>query len=66
MPVTREDLVKIAREVVEKTTDQHDYFGPVAVKFDPHEWVLEAMRAAYERGRLDEAQRRRDEDEAGD
>jgi hypothetical protein len=53
MPATREDLVRIARDVVATTHDKHDYFGnPVA--FDPHEWVLEAMDRAYRRGRHDE------------
>ena len=49
MPATREDLIKLAREVVERTTDVHEYHG-IPAKFDPHEWVLEAMRAAYELG----------------
>lgn len=51
MAVTREELVKIAREVVTVTADQHDYFGNRAA-FDPHEWVLEAMDRAYELGRV--------------
>jgi len=45
----REDLVKLAREVVERTTDVHEYHG-IPASFDPHEWVLEAMQAAYLRG----------------
>lgn len=50
--ITREDLVRIVRETVERTTDVHEYHG-VPAKFDPHEWVLEAMQRAYERGRSD-------------
>lgn len=47
MAATREDLVRIARDVVARTMDKHEYHGN-PVTFDPHEWVLEAMRAAYD------------------
>lgn len=52
MAATREDLVRIARDVVARTMDKHEYHGN-PVTFDPHDWVLEAMRAAYERGQRD-------------
>lgn len=47
---TREDLVRIARETVAGPyrPDTSESFNPL--RFDPPEWVLEAMRAAYERG----------------
>ena len=47
----REDLVKLAREAVAGPHRPSYCKNPAA--FDPHEWVLEAMRAAYERGHLD-------------
>lgn len=50
--MTREDLVKMARATVERTTDVHEYHG-IPASFDPHDWVLEAMEAAYRRGRSD-------------
>ena len=46
--VTREDLVKLAREAVAKTRYDDHRFNPM--KFDPPEWVLEAMRAAWRAG----------------
>jgi len=52
MPAPREDLIRLARETVERTTDVHEYHG-IPAKFDPHEWVLEAMLAAYNRGRAE-------------
>jgi len=61
MPATREDLIKLARETVERTTDVHEYHG-IPAKFDPHEWVLEAMQRAYDRGIRDERDRRHEED----
>lgn len=45
MPATREDLVKIAREVVGGVHRPTYCENPAA--FDPHEWVLEAMQRAY-------------------
>jgi hypothetical protein len=51
MPATREDLVKIAREVVTGPNRPSYCENPAA--FDPHEWVLEAMQRAYLRGRRD-------------
>ena len=66
--MTREDLVKLAREIVggihrpedECSTEGIDRCGhlcPLAVTnpaaFDPPEWVLEAMKRAYERGDRD-------------
>lgn len=49
--MTREQLVKIAREVVEGINRPSYCDNPAS--FDPHEWVLEAMQRAYERGRAD-------------
>jgi hypothetical protein len=46
--MTREELVKLAREVV-AGIHRPDYCENPA-SFDPHEWVLEAMQRAYERG----------------
>jgi len=46
--ITREDLVKIARVVVTGPNRPSYCANPAA--FDPHEWVLEAMQRAYERG----------------
>ncbi len=48
MPATREELVKIAREVVTGTNRPTYCKNPAA--FDPHEWVLEAMQRVYELG----------------
>ena len=52
--MTREDLIKMARATVERTTDVHEYHG-IPASFDPHEWVLEAMQSAYNRGVRDGA-----------
>lgn len=52
--LTREDSIKLVRAVVEKTTDVHDYHG-IPAKFDPHEWVIEAVQRAYTRGVRDGA-----------
>lgn len=45
----REELIKLAREIVDRTTDVHEYHG-IPASFEPHDWVLEAMQAAYLRG----------------
>jgi len=47
--VTREDAIRLAREVVERTTDVHEYHG-IPARFDPHEWVIEAIQLAHHRG----------------
>ncbi len=49
--ITREQLVKIAREAVGGINRPSYCQNPAA--FDPHEWVLEAMQRAYDRGRAD-------------
>lgn len=49
--MTREDLVKLARETVAGVNRPSYCRNPAA--FDPHEWVIEAMARAYERGRRD-------------
>jgi hypothetical protein len=49
--VTREDLVKLAREAVAGVHRPSYCENPAS--FDPHEWVLEAMERAYRRGRAD-------------
>lgn len=60
--MTREDLVRLARSCVEgRTTTLADgsveHRRPVVLSVDrwePPEWVLEAMSKAYELGHLDE------------
>jgi hypothetical protein len=54
VPATREDLVKIAREVV--TGPNRPIYCENPAAFDPHEWVLEAMHRAYLRGQCDGAE----------
>ncbi len=49
--MTREDLVKLAREAVAGAYRPSYCKNPAA--FDPHEWVLEAMQRAYQRGHHD-------------
>lgn len=51
MAATREDLVRIVRDVVTGANRPNYCENPAA--FDPHEWVLEAMQRAYERGLAD-------------
>lgn len=51
MAATREDLVKLAREAAEGFHRPSYCENPAS--FDPHEWVLEAMQAAYKRGASD-------------
>lgn len=46
--MTREDLIKIARLVVEGIN--RPYYCKTPASFDPHEWVLDAMKAAYRAG----------------
>ncbi|HKP06401.1 MAG TPA: hypothetical protein VJU58_04035 [Microbacterium sp.] len=48
MSASREELVKIAREVVTGVNRPSYCENPAA--FDPHEWVLEAMQIAFARG----------------
>lgn len=50
--MNREEAIKLVREVVERTTDVHEYHG-IPAKFDPHEWVVEAVQFAYRRGLAD-------------
>lgn len=49
MTATREDLVRIARDVV--TGTNRPTYCECPATFDPHEWVLEAMQRAYAAGR---------------
>jgi hypothetical protein len=49
--VTREDLVRIVRDVV--TGVHRPDYCKYPTTFDPHEWVLEAMQRAYSAGRAD-------------
>lgn len=53
MALQREDLVKLAREVV-ASIHRPSYCDDPAT-FRPHGWVLESMQLAYARGRADEA-----------
>lgn len=47
----REDLIRLAREAVGGVHRPSYCDNPAS--FDPHEWVLEAMQRAYNRGRDD-------------
>jgi hypothetical protein len=49
--ITREQLVKIAREAAGGISRPSYCANPAA--FDPHEWVIEAMQRAYEAGGRD-------------
>lgn len=49
----REDLIKLAREAA-GGPHRPGYCDDPAT-FEPHEWVLEAMQRAYNRGRDDGA-----------
>lgn len=53
MAIQREDLVKLAREAVLGANRPNYCDNPAS--FDPHEWVLEAMQRAYNRGVADGA-----------
>lgn len=48
MGVTREELIKIAREAASGTYRPSYCDDPA--EFVPHEWVLEAMQLAYNAG----------------
>lgn len=56
MPVTREDLVRFARQAVAGPNRPTYCDNPAT--FDPHEWVLEALQLAYARGDRDGYNRR--------
>lgn len=49
--MTREDLVRLARNAVSGTNRPAYCDNPAS--FDPHEWVLDAMKAAYHFGRAE-------------
>lgn len=49
--MNREDLIKLAREAA-RGPHRPSYCTNSAT-FEPHEWVLEAMQRAYNRGRDD-------------
>lgn len=51
MAITREDLVKLARNVV--TGPHRPTYCANPAAFDPHEWVLEAMERAYNVGHIE-------------
>lgn len=51
--ITREDLVRIARNVVTGPNRPNYCANPAA--FDPDEWVLEAMERAYRVGHIEGA-----------
>jgi hypothetical protein len=51
MATTREDLVKLARQAVAGDSRPSYCKNPAA--FDPHEWVIDAMKLAYLAGRTD-------------
>lgn len=47
-------LVSVARDEALLSQEAHDYLPKTpedAARFNPHEWVLEAMRRAYVMGR---------------
>lgn len=59
--MTLEKLVKMAREVVENAAYRPTYCENPA-SFDPHDWVIEAMRRAYTQGRADVHREQRERD----
>lgn len=47
--MTRDELISLARDVVAGSARPSYCTDPAT--FEPHEWVLEAMAVAYQRGR---------------
>lgn len=55
-------LESVARDEALLSQEGHDYLPETpaeAAEFNPHEWVLEAMRRAYVMGRFDGAMKAR-------
>lgn len=64
LPSEEATLLSMARDEALLSKDEHDYLPKTpeqADVFRPHEWVLEAMRRAYSRGRNAGAERARKE-----
>lgn len=54
MTATREDLVRIARDALVAHPHDHD---ADPVRYEPPDWLLDALKRAYERGDRDGYQR---------
>ena len=64
LPYEEATLLSIARDEALLSKEDHDYLPKTpeqADVFHPHEWVLEAIRRAYSKGRNTGAERARKE-----